>query len=60
MKKLMITLLALSALVFTTGCEPTDPDRRYDKCVESGGSWIEDAWGQSCVMPGHTEEPANG
>lgn len=51
MKKFIGVLALVSVLALVTGCEPSDPDRRYNKCVESGGSWLEDAWGQSCVMP---------
>lgn len=32
-----------------------DQNRRYQICVENGGSWIRDGWGSSCIMPGYEQ-----
>jgi len=55
-----ITILAAISLgaIGLTGCDWEHPeDRKFEACLEAGGSWITNAWASpSCVMPGYEEE----
>lgn len=53
-KKLTAAALIVLGALTLTGCadeEYLTYSERYTMCVENGGSWVEDAWGDSCIMP---------
>lgn len=51
----VVTVVAVLALgtVGISGCNWEHPqDRRFEACLEAGGSWITHAWSSpSCVLP---------
>ena len=63
MKKLAALVVLGIVAVGVTGCG--DPNaltesERYELCLDNGGSWVEDAWGESCIMPDVNLEDAEG
>lgn len=53
--------LALPIALLLTGCGEPYPERmseddRYVLCIENGGSWVDDAWGTSCLKAEGSEK----
>lgn len=57
MKKLAALIVLGVTLIGLTGCGDTFTyEEQYKYCIDHGGSYIEDGWGDSCVMPEYKPE----
>lgn len=57
MKKAIAAGLILLGALTLTGCgDSFTYEEQYKYCIDHGGSYIEDGWGDSCVMPEYKPE----
>lgn len=51
MTRVLIALLAVLALAGCAQSKVTSEERKYNLCVQAGGTWIDTGGTESCILP---------